>query len=145
MPNHFHFLVQEKEEGGVSNFMQKLGTSFCMYFNNKHDRIGNVFIKPFRSKHILDDRYLGRVKQYIHLNAAELFEPEWKRGKVHNLENLEKHLKEYEYSSIPDYYKSEPRIERNILDPDAINFLREGPPLVSVLEEAREYYLDLKY
>jgi len=123
--------------------MQKLGTSFSMYFNNKHKRIGNVFIKPFRAKHITNDRYLRRIRQYIHLNAAELFEPGWKQGKVFNLANLEKRLQEYRYTSIPDYYQSHPRAERNILDYNALAFLHEAPVLSSVLEEAREYYRNL--
>src|SRR3989344_8337118 len=33
MPNHFHFLVHEKEDGGISAFMQKLSTAYSLYFN----------------------------------------------------------------------------------------------------------------
>lgn len=143
MPNHFHILLQEKEVHGTSKFMQKLGTSFAMYFNEKYDHVGNVFIKPFRAKHISSDEYLRRVRQYIHLNPAELFEPRWKEGKVQNLYTLETKLQNYFYTSIPDYYQPNGRIEKAILDPEAMNFLHEAPELLSVLKEARDYYLEL--
>ena len=73
MGNHYHLLLQEKSEGGISKFMQKVGTGYTMYFNEKNDRIGSLFVGPFRSKHIAQDAYLRRVTQYIHLNPAELF------------------------------------------------------------------------
>ena len=60
MPNHFHIGLQEKEEGGTSKFLQKLGTSYSMYFNAKHDRVGGLFIGPCRSRHIANDRYFNR-------------------------------------------------------------------------------------
>ncbi len=33
MPNHFHILIKEKIDGGISMYMRKLMTSFSMYFN----------------------------------------------------------------------------------------------------------------
>src|SRR5579859_6476622 len=56
MGNHFHLLLQEKVPNGISKFMHKVGTGYTKYFNLKNDRIGNLFVKPFRSKHIHDDR-----------------------------------------------------------------------------------------
>src|SRR3989344_578137 len=38
MPNHFHLLLYEKSAGGISMFMQKLGTAYTMYFNVKNKR-----------------------------------------------------------------------------------------------------------
>ena len=32
MPNHFHVLVREKEEGGISKYMRKLLTSYSIVF-----------------------------------------------------------------------------------------------------------------
>ncbi|MBI5816846.1 MAG: transposase [Candidatus Yonathbacteria bacterium] len=42
MPNHFHLLVREKREGGISLFVKKLATGYSMYFNKKNDRIGKL-------------------------------------------------------------------------------------------------------
>ena len=150
MPTHFHILMQEKEEGGISKFMQKLGTSFTMYFNAKNQHVGNVFIKPFRSKHIEDDRYLQRVTQYIHLNSAEIFEPEWKKGMMQNPHALEEYLNNYRYSSLPDYlsvYSGNTsmymRAEAKVLDTEAMTLLQNPAPLSDVLREAAAYYGDL--
>jgi putative transposase len=43
MPNHFHLMVRQVEEGGITKFMQKLGTGYAMYFNQKYERVGGLF------------------------------------------------------------------------------------------------------
>ena len=37
MPNHFHILITERIEGGISTFMQKLSTAYAMYYNKKYE------------------------------------------------------------------------------------------------------------
>ncbi len=39
MPNHFHLLVRQTQEYGISRFMQKLITGYTMYFNKRNDRV----------------------------------------------------------------------------------------------------------
>ena len=143
MPNHFHLLLREIRDDGISSFMQKVGTSFSMYFNIKRTHVGNVFIKPFRSKHIENDRYLQRVIQYIHLNPAELFERDWKSGRVRNMDLLEKKLRAYRYSSLRDYGGTQ-RPESRLLDSESMEIFEKRPPLRAVLAEAAEYYADLE-
>ena len=142
MPNHFHLLLREITDDGISAFMQKLGTSFSMYFNVKHNHVGNVFVKPFRSIHIDEDSYLQRVAQYIHLNPAELFEREWKKGLVKNIRSLETELRHYRYSSLKDY-NGVARAENSILDKDAMTSFEERPSFSEILAEAAEYYATL--
>jgi len=142
MPNHYHILMQEIEDRGISKFMQKLGTGYAMYFNEKRSRVGNIFVKPFRSKHVDDETYLRHVLQYIHLNVAEKFEPNWKHGKVSDFKNLEHKLLNYPFSSMPDYCGLE-RVERAILDDNVYNILADGlPKLSSVLRDAATYYTE---
>jgi putative transposase len=144
MPNHFHLLLKEITEGGITRFMHKVGTSYTMYFNIKNERTGNLFVKPFRSRHVSDDRYFRRVAQYIHLNAAELFEPGWKEGSVRSMHSLEKKIRAYRFSSYMDYL-SLSRPEKRILDNDAFDLLQDGLPLLSdVLSESVEYHANLK-
>ena len=128
-------------EGGISRFMQKLGTAYTMYFNIKHERTGNLFVKPFRSRHIGEDRYFQRVVNYIHCNAAELFEPGWKRGVVKNMHRLEQRLRTYRYSSFPDY-AGERRALRLILSDDGFETFRNTAPR-KMLEDSRAYYADI--
>lgn len=145
MNNHPHLLVQEKTNGGITKFMHKIGTAYTSYFNRKHDRIGNLMVKPFRSKHIPDDRYLKRVTQYIHLNPAELFEKDWKKGKLKDLTSLERSLLTYPYSSLPDYFGKDLRPERLILDGEAREFIENGlPSLTEVLQETHLYYQEIE-
>ncbi|MEK7109362.1 MAG: transposase [Patescibacteria group bacterium] len=145
MDNHPHLLVQEKIEGGITKFMRKIGTAYTMYFNTKYSRIGNLMVKPFRSKHISEDGYFHRVAQYIHLNPAEIFEPGWKQGIVNNPAQLEKKLLEYKYSSLPDYFGKEKRPEHTILDAEAFGLIKENlPPLAHVLKEAQLYYQEIE-
>src|SRR3989338_6596261 len=35
MPNHFHLLLTQTNDGSVSKFMQKVSTGYSMYYNNK--------------------------------------------------------------------------------------------------------------
>ncbi|MBI3632601.1 MAG: transposase [Candidatus Vogelbacteria bacterium] len=72
MPNHFHLLIQERVSGGISKFMQRLGTAYTMYFNEKDERSGALFQGRFKSKLIDSESYLLRVVDYIHLNPRDL-------------------------------------------------------------------------
>ena len=145
IPNHFHIEFKELVPGGSSKFLQKLGTSYTMYFNAKEGRIGSLFVTPCRSKHIANDRYLKHVIQYIHLNTAELYEHGWKQGVIHNIKTLKKKMAVYPYSSLCDYI-GPTRPERAILDRATMDMLRdELPPLERVVAEAEEYYKELKY
>ncbi|TSC86408.1 MAG: transposase [Parcubacteria group bacterium Gr01-1014_8] len=142
MPNHFHLLVKEKTIGGITAFMQRLGTAYTMYFNIKHGRIGNLFYKPFRSRHVIDDRYFQRVVEYLHCNPAELFEVNWKQGVVKDMQALEKRISSYRYSSFSDYHEEKPRSERVILSPEGFE-IANVRPLRQMLGEARAYYADI--
>lgn len=143
MPNHFHVGFQEIEEGGSSKFLQKLGTSYGMYFNKKYARVGGLFIGPCRSRHIDKDSYFRRVAQYIHLNAAELYDRKWKRGVVKDMRSLEKQLRNYPYASLRDY-EGEWRPESSILSAQAMALVKHDmPPLASVLKDVHEYYAGL--
>jgi len=144
MPNHFHLLVKELVEGGLVKFMQKLGTSYTMYFNTRRERTGALFVGPFRSRHVADDRYFGRVVPYIHLNPVEIFEPRWKEGMVRNIKILEEKILTYPYSSLLDYLE-EQRPESAIIDANELmtSLDKKIPSLEVLLPEMREYYQDL--
>src|SRR3989344_7978889 len=51
MPNHFHILIREKDNNGISTFMKKLSTAYSMYFNNKYKRSGALFEGRFKAQH----------------------------------------------------------------------------------------------
>jgi putative transposase len=144
MPNHFHILVKDLTDdgSGVSKFMQKVLTAFTMYFNKRRERVGNLFVKPFRAKHIKDDVYLRRVVQYIHFNPIELADQKWKQGEVTNLEVLERNLRAYPFSSLLDY-EGASRVQNSVISKDTIMFLKDETPLKELLTEMKEYYKNL--
>ena len=43
LENHFHLLLKEITEGGISKFMQKLGTGVTNRFNTKYHEVGRLF------------------------------------------------------------------------------------------------------
>ena len=139
MPNHFHLLLREISDGGITAFMQKLGTAYTMYFNAKNDRVGSLFTKPFRSRRVGTDRYFQHVLQYIHCNPAELYEPGWKSGKVRNMNALAKKLLDYPYSSLGNYAGKR---ANPVLSSDGFEVANQQP-ILRMLEEARSYYAEV--
>jgi len=103
MPNHFHLLIHEKIEGGISRFMQKLSTGYTMYFNKLYERNGVLFQGKFKSSHADEDEYLKYLFSYIHLNPVKLIEPLWKENGISDHFAAEKYLDYYSYSSYIDY------------------------------------------
>lgn len=110
MPNHFHLVVHEQTEGGISMFMQKLSTAYTMYFNRRHKRSGGLFEGRFRGTHAKQDNYLKYLFAYIHLNPIGIIEKDWKEHHIKHRNKAEVFLKKYHYSSYLDY--ANPKQER---------------------------------
>jgi len=108
MPNHFHILVREKTEGGISKYMLKLMTAYTMYFNKKYARTGKLYEGVFKSIHVNTDNYLKYLYSYVHLNPAKLIDKNWRKNK--NIANLLKYIFSYKYSSLKEYINSEFKI-----------------------------------
>ena len=103
MPNHFHLLIKQLMDGGISMFMKKLGAGYTGYFNEKYERSGALFQGRFKTKHIDNDAYLTHLTKYIHLNPIDLCEPEWKNDGLQNPEMTKDFLNKYKWSSLKDY------------------------------------------
>ncbi len=104
MPNHFHLILKQLQEGGISKFMQKLGTGYTNYFNLKNERKGCLFQGVFKSVYIKDDTQIMHLSRYIHiLNPGELVELQIREGIIKNHMGLQDFLKNYKWSSYQDY------------------------------------------
>ena len=68
MPNHFHLLVKQLQEKGISLFVSNIQNSFAKNFNLKNDRHGSLFDHNFKSKRITNNEEYIHVSRYIHLN-----------------------------------------------------------------------------
>jgi len=67
-PNHYHFILQQLADGGISEFMKRLNGGYAWYFNNKNKRSGALFQGKFKAKHINTNEYLLRLSAYVNLN-----------------------------------------------------------------------------
>lgn len=47
MPNHFHLLLQQHADGGVSKFIKHVTDSYTRYFNTKRKPVGPLFQGTF--------------------------------------------------------------------------------------------------
>ena len=102
MPNHYHFIVRQVKDGGVSKFMQKLGTGYTMYFNKRYNRTGVLLQGAFKGKHITTDEYLLHSSRYIHLNALSLIQAEWIEEGVSDKGKALHFLKNYKWEEFDD-------------------------------------------
>lgn len=89
MPNHFHMLVRQIEESGITTFVSKLTNSYTKYFNIKYKRNGPLLQGAFKAVRIEDDEQLLHVSRYIHLNPL--------------IDYLVKDLKTYHHSSYLEF------------------------------------------
>lgn len=89
MPNHFHLLIKQLKDRGISEFLSKLSNSYTKYYNTKHTRVGPLLQGEFKAVLIESEEQLTHVSRYVHLNPYVSF--------------LVKDLNFYEWSSYGDY------------------------------------------
>lgn len=117
MPNHFHILVKEICEGGITSFMEKLQTGYSMYFNKKNERVGPLFQGTFKAEHVCRDEHLKYLFAYIHLNPVKIIEPRWKENGIRNKQRAIKYLETFPHSSYLEYAGAS-REQKLIISPE---------------------------
>jgi putative transposase len=70
MPNHYHLVLQQKENGSISKFIQSVMTSYVQAINKKYDTSGTLFQGKAKSKLIDSDENVLQVIRYVHLNPV---------------------------------------------------------------------------
>jgi putative transposase len=101
MPNHYHLLLSQRVDRGISQFMQRLGTGYTMFFNEKYERSGALFQGKYKYKKISTDRHFLYIPHYIHMNPIPLLHDA--RMKQGGPTSLFDKLVEYRWSSLRDY------------------------------------------
>jgi len=102
MDNHYHLLIKQRKDKGIVNFMQKIGTGYTMYFNQKWERSGVLFESKFKAILIRDENHFFYLPFYIHANPLDFIEPDWRDGKLNNYQKAINYLESYRYSSYLD-------------------------------------------
>jgi len=116
-PNHYHFILKQLVDGGISEFMHRVNMGYSKYYNQKNNRSGVLFQGPFKSAHIDTNEYFLYVSVYVNMNhfihgyetlsitsstpalstLGVAATPGVQEGVQEALKNL------WKYSSLPDY------------------------------------------
>jgi REP element-mobilizing transposase RayT len=103
MPNHFHFLLQQRKEDGVARFMKRVCDGYAKALNKQRGLTGHVFESKYKMKLIDSVEYLVWLSRYIHRNPKEA--------------GLAKHNRDWEFSSYNDFVGSRPY---DYVDPEIV-------------------------
>lgn len=103
MPNHYHLMLRALRENGITEFMRKIGTGYTNYFNLKYDRVGPLFQGKYKARTLSNQAHFLHLPYYIHLNPLDLINPDWKNSGIKNIDRTCDFLKNYHWSSLPDY------------------------------------------
>lgn len=98
MPNHFHLLLKQVKENGISRFLSQIQNSFAKFFNTDSERSGSAFQQEFKNVHIETENQMVHTIRYIHLNPLTSY-----------VIKSPNELDSYQWTSFPDYLAREPR------------------------------------
>ncbi len=105
MGNHYHLLLSERREGGLSLFLRKLNVGYANYFNERYKRSGTLFQGRTKKIHVNSDAYFLHILHYIHLNPLDFLKgaEEWRTLEIQNSKKALEYLEKYRWSSYLDY------------------------------------------
>jgi len=137
-PNHFHFIIKQEVDGGISEFFKRLLGGYTKYFNLFHDRNGALFQGRFKSNLLKDDAYFLKIRPYVHLNYL-----------VHEIPKTKAHLvlsSEREYDTgnfslvsakearkLLEFYGGNKNFKKECLD--VVAFIKQERGMTSLFEE----------
>src|SRR5947199_9784415 len=97
MGNHYH-LIAETHRANLGRWMHWLTTTYTVYFNRRHRRVGHLFQGRYKSIVVEAEGYLLTLSRYVHLNPV--------RGRVIGKgtpAERRKRLRGWSWSSYPAY------------------------------------------
>ncbi len=123
--NHFHFLVEQLVDDGISKFMHKLSTGYTRYFNEKYNRSGSLFQGTFKAVEIKSGYQLHYVSAYINANSE-----------IHQITKA----KDHKYSSYLDYLgkRNSFLVDKNIVLADFENIEEYKKYIKEVIKNSQE-------
>lgn len=105
MDNHYHALISEEVEDGVSQFLKKLNMGYAKYFNTRYERAGALFQGKTKRVHVRTDAHFLWILHYIHFNPLDMKKETalWRSQCVSDPKGTLSWLESYRWSSFRDY------------------------------------------
>ncbi len=128
--NHFHLILEEIVEGGITRFMRKLGTGMTNRFNTRYAETGKLFQGSYKAKLIDDENYLRYLFAYLHVkNAFELY-PGGLEQALTRFDDAYEFAVRYPYSSLAHYALNR--------DSSAMQIVGEGEMFRALFPDSQE-------
>ena len=70
MPTHFHLILKQLQDNGISKFLNNSLNSYTRYFNTKYKRKGPLWQGKTKKVLVESDEQLLHLTRYIHLNPT---------------------------------------------------------------------------
>ena len=71
MPNHYHLVVRQREEGSIGVFLKTTFNAFTQAVNKRFGLSGTLFQGQAKVKEIDSDQYCVKVIRYVHTNPCK--------------------------------------------------------------------------
>ena len=133
MKDHYHLLLSERVENGISLFLRKLNVGYANYVNQRYERKGTLY--RGRTKKILigNEAHFLYILHYLHLNPLDYLQgaDRWRlrsKSGIRNVDDALEYLGSYRWSSYLDYIgmKNFPSILTTSLFKNALGDYRES-------------------
>jgi len=107
MKNHFHLLLSERIEGGITLFLRKM-SGYARYFNERHGRRGTLFQGNTKKILIARQEHFLYILHYLHLNSLDYLPGarKWRerdKGTIKDISKTLEYLRNYRWGSYLDY------------------------------------------
>jgi len=126
MPNHYHLMVKQIAENGITEFMRKIGTGYTNYFNTKYQRVGPLFQGKYKAALLENQRHFMYLPHYIHANPLDMGFPAWRKRRLKHVASAIKFLESYPWSSYAEYTGLPSKLPR-LIEPNFVNEFFESP------------------
>lgn len=132
--NHFHLLLKEIRDGGISLFMQRLPNCLSLRYNKKYEGVGTIFQGSYKSRRVQSDGDLINLGMYIMAKNVMERCPGGIHAATKNFEKAWKWALNDNFSSFADYAS---RRASPIIRKDALGELLPSPERFK--EEVKQY------
>ena len=117
MPNHFHLLLKEIIDGGISRFMGKFADGFTKYINTKYNEVWSLFQGPYKGAIIKTEKILQYTDAYIQVfNPFELYPGGLEKAMI-EFDKAFNFVLEYQFCSLGESFNKR---KLNIIDRDIL-------------------------